>query len=183
MSRSEKRTTFLQCHCDVHQGRFVHYKARQRCESSNFQQDYLVRAHTPANRALVHSDMILESDCESDCSSDNHDTYEHDTRIMDAVQTLLLRQFATMMDHNMTEAAVTATLQAWMSTLEHWLPLELRAKVPRTCKALVGHFRHSILPIDRIPMCPAECSLLDEVRPSLTYACHCDGKANYPWRY
>ena len=181
MSRSQpyNRRRLVPCHCSEHKGQHIHYKKRQRCEA----QLVLDRIQPPAADPGSPAHMYSDDDGMSDDIDSEQDSLRHqEVSTADEVHTLCFRQFAAMLDHNMTEDGVTANLQAWLSSIKPWLPLEVRAEIPRTYKGLMGHFRKSFLAIDRLPVCPAECSLLDHVEPSLTYVCHCDGKGHYPWR-
>ena len=112
--------------------------------------------------------------------SDTHFDMMEDHKI--ELETLCLRVYANMMDFNSTEDCVTAELQTWLQTVGKYFPLELQDKMPKTHKQLVSHFQKKMVGIMRIPACPADCSLLEGVRPTMNYVCGCDGEDNVAWR-
>jgi len=90
--------------------------------------------------------------------------------------------YANKVDHNLTEDAVTAGLLTWKRSWGQYVPPEEVAKLPTNARALLRMFERKQIPIHRIPVCPADCRLLDDVEPDSKYVCDCDGKQNLPWR-
>ena len=94
---------------------------------------------------------------------------------------LCLRVYANMLDFNSTEGAVTAELKTWCQSVGSFIPTKMLESIPQTHKQLLRYFQQKMFRIIRIPVCPADCSLLEDVKPTLAYVCHCDGKANVAW--
>lgn len=128
-------------------------------------------------------------DMESDTDVDMEDEFDIDDiptareQAMESINLLHHKMFAAFIEHNMTQGAITAVQQAWLTTVGHHVPEYLRECVASTYKQLQGKFREHMPRIVRLPVCPGECSLLTHVKPSLTFSCHCDGTENKPWRY
>ena len=161
-------------------GEVVHYKVRLRCEMKLY--DSVHPEETPRAPIAHHNDPQEMCIVSSDSDAEDISETTAESSAMQKVEVLCFRLFASMLDHNITADGVTANLQAWLSSVGGLLPLEVRAEIPRNQKQLVARFNKRMLSIDRLPMCPAECSLLDDIRPSLDYICDCDGKAHRPWR-
>ena len=101
---------------------------------------------------------------------------------LEEAHNLCLRIYANMLEFNSTQDSVTAELKTWRQSIGKYLPPKILEAIPQTHKQLVSLFRKEMEPIIRIPACPADCSLLEDVTPTLAYTCHCDGKTNVAWR-
>ena len=153
------------CWCPKHNGQVVHYKVRQRCHMRQ-QQDRMVI--DPISSQGDDHDMDI-------------DVKSHDDELPE-VDALCLRLYSDFVQHNSTQASVTANLQSWIVSVGHYLPTEFLENIPRTFKQLMARYDNKFISIYRIPVCPGGCSLLDEVNPSLQFVCDCNGSSNVPWR-
>ena len=101
---------------------------------------------------------------------------------LDDVELLCLRLYADMLDNNLTEDAVTANLQTWKRTMRSYFPEEVYAAIPNTHAQLLSRFKSKLTNIIRIPACPNDCSLLEDVKPTTRYTCGCTGVDMVAWK-
>ena len=167
------RQRYVPCHCDVHAGSLVHYKTRQRCARLSFE----------IEQRLVHAPRAYTSDESSGHSTDSdlldRMSYFH---VDDEIDSLCLALFVNHVDNKTTEDCVTNNLQTIKTNLGRFLPDHLHAKVPSTFKQLRSMFLPFMMRLIRLPVCPGECRILDDVRPTLNYKCWCNGETNHGWR-
>ena len=118
-------------------------------------------------------------------SSEQYNAADHEQSftIDDDMDRLCFEIFANHVDSKTTEDCVTQHLETIRSTLGKYLPPEKLAKIPKDFYALRAIFKPHMPRLIRIPVCPGECQLLDDVTPTTNYVCECDGHRNVPWRY
>lgn len=110
------------------------------------------------------------------------DIQDLDTQLLEEVDHTCLRLYADMLEHNSTQAAVTTSLQTWLQSVGHRLPDKMRDAMPQTYEQLLSRFQKQLAKLIRIPACPGDCSLLEDVIPTTRYVCECDGKENVAWK-
>ena len=162
------------CHCERHNGEYVHYSTRLRCQQ---------REERASKLAFLDMNMDdSESSSEDDESKQPEGSVEDDVEGHSEIDVLCLRLYADFITHNGTQDGVTANLRSWLESVGKYLPDELRESMPTTCKQLIAHFQTKMISLIRLPVCPGGCSILDDVTPSLRFSCWCNGSQNVPWR-
>ena len=166
------RRQYVPCYCPLHNGNPIHYKARQRCE---------------IDRSAPSLEDIEDEKSEGAISDDTDDGKTMINRlgyyqIEDEVDSLCLELFANHVDAKTTEETVTDNLKAIRKNIGKFLPPRLQMKIPTTFKQLRALFDPYMTRIIRLAVCPGECRILHDVKPTENFVCWCDGKANVAWR-
>ena len=183
MPSESNRRNFVPCDCPRHKGASVHYKTRQRCYTRIEGCDAPMRVP----RERVQNEPEKKCDPMSDSSDSeayNAGDREQHFSLNDDIDRLCFEIFANHVDSKTTEDCVTQHLVTIRATLAlgNYLPPEKRARIPRDFHALRAIFTPHMPRLIRIPVCPGECQLLDDVTPTTNYVCECNGVRNIPWR-
>ena len=164
------RRIYVSCDCPRHKGEMVHYKRHQRCLSRMEGDD-------------VKQDLHVSDDSSDDLDiSDVDDDREQCFKIEDDIDRLCFEIFANHVDSNTTQESVTQHLTTIRATLGAYLPRDKRERIPKNFHSLRTIFEPHMVRLIRLPVCPGECQLLENVTPTVNYTCWCDGKKNTAWR-
>ena len=170
-------SSHVPCHCNIHNGDLIHYKKAQRCATArtiaSFNEQKRLEDLDP-----VASDVESDPDHGGEICVNRRDNYVFE----DEIDVLCFKLYANHVLDNSSEDSVTTNLQTISSTFAHFLPQHLRDKVPQTYKQLAGLFNRYLPRLIRLPVCPGDCQILDETRPSVQYMCWCNGERNVAWR-
>ena len=169
------------CHCPRHNGQCLTYHTHLACQTRRLLHDCVPNYERSKEAPDDITTSVVQGNINMDILSDEDDHCEIGSG--DEADTLSNQLFANMIDHNMTQNAVTAICQSWLCTMGTFIPPEIRANIPQTHRQLVAKFKPKMLRLIRIPVCPGECRLLDDVKPTLAYVCHCSGTGKRAWRY
>ena len=166
------RRQYRPCHCDTHKGREIHYKQFQRCTARREAQ----QMHKMVEPRV--DNVIIEGAINQAMMVTRKDEYQ----LKDEVDLLCFKLFANYVEDNSSQESVTNNLTSIISTVGRFLPPEQLVKLPATFAQLRALFAPYLQRLIRIPVCPGDCQLLDETRPSSRYECWCDGSRNIAWR-
>ena len=158
----------MPCFCAQHDGAHVHYKTRQRCARR-------VQQGVDLGDVSIRNSAHSEEDEPMVCRWDHF-------LLEDEIDALCLELFANHVDSNSTEDSVTSNLMAITKHMGNFLPERLRGRIPSTFKQLRAMFTPYMTRLIRLAVCPGECRILNDVKPTINYKCWCDGNTNVAWR-